>query len=74
MKHLEIFTAAALMMAGISAQAQDLVIRIDDMGAFHSVNNASIDTYKNGIATSVEVLAVAEAVRKDDASAMYREL
>ena len=58
MKSLKIFTAAALLMAGISAQAQDLVIRIDDMGAFHSVNTASIDTYRNGIATSVEVLAV----------------
>lgn len=58
MKSLKIFTAAALLMAGISAQAQDLVIRIDDMGALHSVNAASIDTYKNGIATSVEVLAV----------------
>ena len=58
MKTLKIFTAAALFMAGLSVQAQDLVIRIDDMGAFHSVNNASIDTYRNGIATSVEVLAV----------------
>lgn len=58
MKHLKIFTAAALLMAGISAQAQELVVRIDDMGALHSVNTASIDTYKNGIATSVEVLAV----------------
>ena len=28
------------------------------MGAFHSVNNASIDVYQNGIAQSVEVLAV----------------
>lgn len=58
MKHLKIFTAAAMFMAGISAQAQELVIRIDDMGALHSVNTASIDTYKNGIAASVEVLAV----------------
>ena len=58
MKSLKIFFAVALLMAGISAQAQDLVIRIDDMGALHSVNTASIDTYKNGIATSVEVLAV----------------
>lgn len=58
MKHLKIFTAAALLMAGISAQAQELVIRIDDMGALHSVNTASIDTYQNGIASSVEVLAV----------------
>ena len=28
------------------------------MGALHSVNTASIDTYQNGIASSVEVLAV----------------
>lgn len=38
--------------------AQEVVIRIDDMGAFHSVNKACIDAYQNGIATSVEVLAV----------------
>lgn len=45
-------------MTCLSARAQELVIRIDDMGALHSVNVASIDTYQNGIATSVEVLAV----------------
>ena len=42
----------------MTAKAQELVIRIDDMGALHSVNTASIDTYQNGIAKSVEVLAV----------------
>lgn len=52
------FAAAAILLSCISAKAQELVIRIDDMGAFHSVNEASIDVYKNGIAQSVEVLAV----------------
>lgn len=46
------------MLIGIPAKAQELVIRIDDMGALHSVNVASIDTYRNGIAKSVEVLVV----------------
>ena len=46
------------MLSCISAKAQELVIRIDDMGALHSVNEASIDVYNNGIAQSVEVLAV----------------
>ena len=31
---------------------------MDDMGAMHSVNVASIDAYQNGIATTVEVLTV----------------
>lgn len=35
-----------------------LVIRADDMGAFHSVNKACIDSYQQGIETSVEVMAV----------------
>lgn len=48
----------ALMLIGIPAKAQELVIRIDDMGALHSVNEASIDTYRNGVAKSVEVLVV----------------
>lgn len=48
----------AIMLSCISAKAQELVIRIDDMGALHSVNEASIDVYNNGIAKSVEVLAV----------------
>lgn len=42
-------------------------IRIDDLGAFHSVNEACIETYQSGIARSVEVMPVAawypEAVR-----------
>ena len=53
-----LITSIAILMSCISAKAQELVIRIDDMGALHSVNEASIDVYKNGIAQSVEVLAV----------------
>jgi predicted glycoside hydrolase/deacetylase ChbG (UPF0249 family) len=40
-------------------QSPRLIIRSDDMGAFHSVNVACIDTYKNGITTAVEVMPVA---------------
>lgn len=58
MKHIRLLTAAVLLLSCISAKAQELVIRIDDMGALHSVNTASIDTYQNGIARSAEVLAV----------------
>ena len=58
MKLFKLTFAAAILLSCISAKAQELVIRIDDMGAFHSVNEASIDVYKNGIAQSVEVLAV----------------
>lgn len=58
MKHLKYIFAAAILMSGISIKAQELVIRIDDMGALHSVNAACIDTYQNGIAKSVEVLVV----------------
>lgn len=49
---------AASLLWGAALFAQELVIRIDDMGALHSVNEASIDTYKNGIAQSAEVLVV----------------
>ena len=39
--------------------APTLVIRIDDLGALHSVNEACIQTYRSGIARSVEVMPVA---------------
>ena len=45
-----------LIGASFAAQAQDLVIRIDDMASSHSANLASIDAYANGIARSVEVM------------------
>ena len=58
MKIFKLLTAATILLSCVTAKAQELVIRIDDMGALHSVNTASIDTYQNGIAKSVEVLAV----------------
>lgn len=58
MKHLRILAATAALLSCICAKAQELVIRIDDMGALHSVNVASIDAYQNGIAKSAEVLVV----------------
>ena len=58
MKTIKTIIAAALISITAAAQAQELVIRIDDMGALHSVNVASVDTYQNGIAKSAEVLVV----------------
>ena len=55
---MKLIIAAAFMSIAAAAQAQELMIRIDDMGALHSVNVASIDTYQNGIAKSAEVLVV----------------
>jgi CubicO group peptidase (beta-lactamase class C family)/predicted glycoside hydrolase/deacetylase ChbG (UPF0249 family) len=51
-----------LCAASVSLSAQQagprLLVRADDMGAFHSVNEAFIKTYKDGIVTSTEVMAV----------------
>lgn len=59
MKNTKILSAiAVLLISCASANAQNLIMRIDDMGALHSVNTASIDTYQNGIAASAEVLVV----------------
>ena len=44
---------------GDNPGAPTLVIRIDDLGALHSVNEACIQTYRSGIARSVEVMPVA---------------
>ncbi|MDR1524768.1 MAG: ChbG/HpnK family deacetylase, partial [Tannerella sp.] len=35
-----------------------LIVRSDDMGAFHSANTACIEAYRNGIETTVEVMTV----------------
>ncbi|MDR1259611.1 MAG: ChbG/HpnK family deacetylase [Tannerellaceae bacterium] len=35
-----------------------LIVRADDMGSFHSANVASVDCYKNGIETSIELMVV----------------
>ncbi|MDR0540966.1 MAG: ChbG/HpnK family deacetylase [Dysgonamonadaceae bacterium] len=39
-------------------QPPRLIVRSDDMGAFHSVNVACIEAYKKGIETTVEVMVV----------------
>ena len=68
LKHL--FAGCLLAVSTLPAWGQSaptLAIRIDDLGAFHSVNEACIQTYQSGIARSVEVMPVAawypEAVR-----------
>ena len=59
MKNIKLISAIiVLLVSGSLTNAQNLIMRIDDMGALHSVNKASIDTYQNGIAASVEVLVV----------------
>lgn len=57
MKHLICAAAAVILLAG-TASAQNLVIRIDDIGSSHSANLACIDSYRNGIARSVEIMTV----------------
>ena len=61
------FVTVFLLGSAASLYAQELVVRIDDMGSSHSANVACIDTYRNGIARSVEVMPVCawfpEAVR-----------
>lgn len=58
-----ILTGCLMSAGSLPAWGQDtpteLVIRIDDMGAFHSVNEACVETYRSGIARSVEVMPVA---------------
>jgi CubicO group peptidase (beta-lactamase class C family)/predicted glycoside hydrolase/deacetylase ChbG (UPF0249 family) len=53
-----------LALAFISCQAQEisnsrLIVRADDMGSSQAANAACIESYKNGIATSIEVMVVA---------------
>lgn len=62
MKAIFPILTAFLLTAGPALRQEnppELVIRIDDMGAFHSVNEACIETYRDGIARSVEVMPVA---------------
>lgn len=58
MKRIIATIIAALAFCGVMG-AQELIVRIDDMGAMHSANKASIDCYLNGTATIVEVMPVA---------------
>jgi len=53
-----------LALTFLSCQAQEsthsrLIVRADDMGSSQAANAACIESYKNGIATSIEVMVVA---------------
>ncbi len=50
---------AGLALMANAAELAQLAVRMDDMGAFHSVNKAVMDIYSNGISQSVEVMPVA---------------
>lgn len=60
-----LFSVCSIML--FPQKGPRLIVRSDDMGAFHSVNIACIDAYKNGIETVVEVMPVTawfpEAIR-----------
>lgn len=58
-----IVSCAIALGTSMSLQAQvpvELAIRLDDLGAFHSVNKAAMDIYHNGLATSMEVIPVGQ--------------
>lgn len=50
---------AALGASAFASESAKLAVRMDDMGAFHSVNKAVMDIYRNGISQSVELMPVA---------------
>ena len=62
-KRILLGTAFMCAFSAFSAFAQNnganLIIRADDMGSFRSANIACMEGYKNGIETSIEVMAVA---------------
>lgn len=53
-----IIAILAALVCCLCAGAQELIVRIDDMGATHSTNKACMDTYLNGSATIVEIMPV----------------
>jgi len=58
-KKLAIFASfAALSLAGLARDGAQLAVRMDDMGAFHSVNKSVMDAYNNGISQTVELMPV----------------
>jgi CubicO group peptidase (beta-lactamase class C family)/predicted glycoside hydrolase/deacetylase ChbG (UPF0249 family) len=65
MKHCKgrILFVFILLIEALSVSGQQifprLVVRGDDMGSSHSANRASIETFLNGIETSIEVMVVA---------------
>lgn len=50
--------AAIIALAAEARDGAKLAVRMDDMGAFHSVNKAVMDAYYNGISQSVELMPV----------------
>lgn len=67
-KRILLLTLFSVAIISLFSQVNPrLIVRSDDMGAFHSVNVACIDAYKNGIQTVVEVMPITawfpEAVR-----------
>ena len=56
-----------MVVGSLSAQAPRLIVRGDDMGYTHSANEAILESYLNGIMTTVEVMPITpwfpEAVR-----------
>lgn len=59
-KRISLFLIFSGMVFSLLAgnQKARLIVRMDDMGAFHSVNVAFQEAYKEGIMTSVEVMSV----------------
>ena len=56
-----ILTSLLVLAAGCAlfgSQAQTLVVRLDDLGGAHSMNQAIIKCYQEGVGRSTEVLAV----------------
>lgn len=58
--HLTFICAILLFAPSLFSFAQNpkLIVRSDDMGAFHAVNVASVESYRKGIETAVEVMVV----------------
>lgn len=58
MKRLILLCFYLCIVMGLTAQSQSirLIIRSDDMGFSHAANHAMIETYTQGITTSVEIM------------------
>lgn len=57
---LSIITLLLPALAAAQAAPARLAVRMDDMGAFHSVNSAIMDVCANGISQSVEIMPVGQ--------------
>jgi len=60
MKNQIVSILILLMSMEVFAQNDDqiyLLVRVDDIGSFHAANKGCIETYRNGVAQSVELMA-----------------